>query len=1125
MRVWLIFLQAALLAACAPTDMALPPTLQAGLSQASASAGEPPEKALQGWLTEAHDLCNALRSVDERAYHDQCARSSRAQFLKAVAEEYRLHLNAVPDTATASARQPRGWADATGLSDAERRRAFGTIEQRLDGIAQEMAGHIDRSYWTGKVQAIARLEVLAQDMRQAISKPSLAPGDALELLPAAVLQADIQDTKRLLRVRQQGHALFPTPAGELTIAALNDHVVRVEAILSAQRAAWPGAHSGEIGKVFDVAAFDLARAGAAARERAWSKKQVEIHAAALGGLIDPDAAKPPIAGPPGRDWRVHDALFMKDADPTAYVAANAALYAEYDAMRREGRLGQPPPTFDRWRAGLMSDSGLVRAVHLATVEPDRFQPAFGFSDLLVQDLGVELRERRATHQTSKTIEAFDAMPPARKESLTERALFVRFASESYPQGSATMPKALRIRFDENVRAVSNESTQRIQSMVDRLFAITDKLVARPEAADTATVRDLAAVRHDLLQACTAHLDLLHHWEPERGVDLSADHDRLKDTYALLDFLRRGLGGDTREPRPDGDDPDPAPPSKPGGSPHSPRNGGGGVSPEETHWQAPAPGEQATSRSLYVDPKSAMAMARAQATLDDLESQLGARFASLETAANVPTTRTAAAINRSLARRTVADATFGRDRAAFDSMATSSEPRLPEGMPPTWETLIKSDEPGYPTFVFETEVRDFKTFKAVGGGIHLGATAALAASSAMAPSTVLRYDARTERLVLVPPPGGTMSRTLPMSEPIDASTLKALYLYVLSGHNLGVSIGWTGVVAKRDSAATPVLLDRMFVDTTVGQDLILADSIPWSLHLPKLPNGRVNPVRGPFCVAYRAFEKSSGTSLRDFLVNMGPVLDEAQDEEAWMPEMIVKYKESDEFTPAATSAQARAFQNWLQARLKTDEGELLSTGQISREVILLKAAGIAMKDKQLQQLAALGAVLRHRTGVSTDQVHSDAALAAGALIFDLLPRTTLAVLWDNDSSIRLHETGFSVDGTLHWRYAKRSMVFTKEEVSFRSLVDRDNEVFDIDDLNTIANGALQSQAMQKAYPPLARIDRDARVAALLRWARANANTVRMDLSALADVASFSRRTPTPDAIIRARSSGESTCPRS
>src|SRR6185503_107006 len=92
--------------------------------------------------------------------------------------------------------------------------------------------------------------------------------------------------------------------------------------------------------------------------------------------------------------------------------------------------------------------------------------------------------------------------------------------------------------------------------------------------------------------------------------------------------------------------------------------------------------------------------------------------------------------------------------------------------------------------------------------------------------------------------------------IDPASLKALYRYAAGDHNLGVSIGWTGTRVERDDNS-PILLDREFVDTKVGQDLILADQIPWKLYEVQ-PEGwsGANPIADSFCKARKEWDDQS-----------------------------------------------------------------------------------------------------------------------------------------------------------------------------------------------------------------------------------------------------------------------------
>jgi hypothetical protein len=66
---------------------------------------------------------------------------------------------------------------------------------------------------------------------------------------------------------------------------------------------------------------------------------------------------------------------------------------------------------------------------------------------------------------------------------------------------------------------------------------------------------------------------------------------------------------------------------------------------------------------------------------------------------------------------------------------------------------------------------------------------------------------------------------------------------------------TGDLRVAQVGGAAVLLDPHFVDTPVGQDLYLADKIPWKLGDPALPNGEANP-------ASKSFQRANEKHLAD-----------------------------------------------------------------------------------------------------------------------------------------------------------------------------------------------------------------------------------------------------------------------
>tara|TARA_R110002096_G_scaffold169222_13_gene340800 strand:+ start:11461 stop:14895 length:3435 start_codon:yes stop_codon:yes gene_type:complete len=169
------------------------------------------------------------------------------------------------------------------------------------------------------------------------------------------------------------------------------------------------------------------------------------------------------------------------------------------------------------------------------------------------------------------------------------------------------------------------------------------------------------------------------------------------------------------------------------------------------------------------------------------------------------------------------------------------------------------------FDFRTEVKQPRNFRALGGGIHLGETAEV--SGDFSDKALIFEEGKG---LFFRDPKGKEWMIDSESDPVD---LKALYRFAISGRNAAISIGWgterTSVFDQPESPGQTVLLDPYLVDTSVGQDLILADTIPWSFDEPKLPNGRDISFSKQFRDAYQEFRDNDAQELRSVVENVQP----------------------------------------------------------------------------------------------------------------------------------------------------------------------------------------------------------------------------------------------------------------
>ena len=526
-----------------------------------------------------------------------------------------------------------------------------------------------------------------------------------------------------------------------------------------------------------------------------------------------------------------------------------------------------------------------------------------------------------------------------------------------------------------------------------------------------------------------------------------------------------------------------------------------------------------------------------------------------------------------------------------TLASITEPRLPPSMENrSWDTLRDTRVASTgtaPVFNFAQEVRDFKFFEAVGGGIHLGGRLRVTGDFKR---SVVRYDAATQRLLLLDFSGDADYPAVRELAQIDPQSLKALYRYAQSGNNLGVSMGWTGSEIVRVGDMSPVLLDREFVDTRVGQDLMLADQIGWELYERK-PNGWIaaNRIADPFCKAHKEFLASRKSDFESEMATLSSwaetrVRFTGEGREAALARMSWTERYADPFRYAVLKSQTvaemvavlksmstrdqveAAFQPEFAEEIRkeaAEKGVTLTSGQ--RREILDKAMTDQTKSirkylfpmiSRLDQddgkaTAAQMAIpstvgrVRWKEGAS----RSDLELAAGALeasmgakvieeeranvakalgrakaasdaevlayvLYHLLPSTTLAVMWDEDTELTRMSSGVSLQNRMTYKYATHYREYSPitEVLVAHAPSDPEKTAKTIPSLTNVANGALGDGSLAEAFPPLKRVQAYAQIVALLRWAiqQQGDELGGLDLSDLIWVDSFDpKRTPTPD----------------
>jgi hypothetical protein len=430
----------------------------------------------------------------------------------------------------------------------------------------------------------------------------------------------------------------------------------------------------------------------------------------------------------------------------------------------------------------------------------------------------------------------------------------------------------------------------------------------------------------------------------------------------------------------------------------------------------------------------------------------------------------------------------------------------------WAGLInpESNSP----YDFEREVVPGKSVKPLGGGIHLGRTGELKSSDTDTKRLVLRYDPRTSELYLLGDNGQRYSYG-----PVSPEVLKALLQFAVSGHNAAVSVGWAGEKTIEDTfpSKEAVLLHPIFVNTPIGQDLIIVDSIPWDLSKEKLPGGADNPIHAQFAAVYSPYEAKkeaeSGQKLLD-LTNRAKRIEAMPDSalaSKFKDDNIVGYLVGLLLQSKETSAALSEFSSTAEEQPNPK----------TRQAMLSLSKVVAREDNSYRALQLVAELMMEGSGPNDEwldlwifaagKLHPSAKSAEVALAaYGLSSDTTIAVLIDAPVSITLQNGHILLQGDMVWKYLTTDSVHPRR----RAAAEADRYAAgDIVELESVVQPHFAE--LREAYPPLNRVNDYARILALLRWCLRKDNIAGVDLTALSNVASSSPETPTPSFVERSK----------
>jgi hypothetical protein len=726
-------------------------------------------------------------------------------------------------------------------------------------IAESSRAYAEASYFgymEGAARAEARLELVHEALRGAVDgvlPESLA--DPLALLSTEEAQAVLTETRRLQRTIQRNLALVPdVPEFEVAAEALAEQAQRLERVITT------GVTKSDLAGV--VRQIDPEKAKALhTRIESQLSERVERHMKVwadrfVGLPARVDTWRGP-RGPPTpdprypRSHRVLAAIKELGRNPTDAIRAFAALRAEhiefYRSVDAEGgqmaklwRYGRNNPR--AWMMSLMSPRDLAvasDALQRAAAVGPTVEIAEGWVELV--DAARQLQDAiLAEHEARKVIGSGHppGYPPGRPPSVRlaaeryilswserpatpiEQQLRLQVARQMFADIDA-MPSAVRAELRDVVGKIVDAEAERTRSILLSLYGsdgqggLLDRAARSTERLSDIEMQALATAKARAERASEIVAERVA--AAERDGFIGIEPERWNE-------IRGWFGRFGRDAPPAG---------VASGSPRPVQPGSGGAV------------------FLFADAELESNFVKLQETLQQAE-------ASLQRAEGVAQRSIVPPLVGEQQGRAVANRlNWSNGEFRFDGMRLQPEsaatPRYPEELS-KWRGFFDTD--GKP-FDYSKYVQNFTNFRGVGGGIHFGETTTPAPGldETVERGALLSYDDAPGMIRLRLVTGEVYSYG-----PVEPRVLKALYSYVTAqpGINLAITIGATGEGRIGSGVdGSPVLLDPRFVDNPVGQELYLADIVPWSLDAPTLPNGEANPASAEFAKALEAFREDQG----------------------------------------------------------------------------------------------------------------------------------------------------------------------------------------------------------------------------------------------------------------------------
>ena len=975
----------------------------------------------------------------------------------------------------------------------------------------------------------AKVMVLHRDLAHALGNnaKALLPVEPLAILEESALKAARDGASSDHHRLEEIQALFPSPELKASVESIGAYIAKIDNIIQADMPGKFHRARDALANALDNEKWEATfgeREAKIAEETARLREEFKVSMPTeKWALWQPILPNPPPFDPQHpRSEGIAKALADYIVSPHEGLLAMARLESEFQILKNlpaeaRTRLGIDGLSTEKWMAENLSDHhlNLSRAwfANLRDAAEGRLEikdPGWDLGpDSTIREylkhwhevLSSEWSRRRAGGASGAELHPFQSGTPEAAvaadhaiatldavPSAAEKAAMVRLSVERYGREVAHMPPATQLLLKDFTKASLIDAFDRTAKLYATLMVLQRQGEFGTTPVSAAEAEALAKARVTLSEAAV---------QLDRVV-----FDRGKAGFYLANGERNKLNGMIRVL---GDEPPPEEPSpSPRGPPEPPAGGPAGV--------------------MLCDPVFEAKFAEAKALVEGLLPSFRDR----------PTEPRNYGTDRG--RMVASAADLDTNRFGFDKLKNEPDrQRLDEQYRDFRGRVDPKTKKPYP---FE-QVLELKTLAPVGGGIHMGGTAS-PAPGVDVKEFVLRYDASTKALALIGPKGETYRHG-----PIEPAVLKALLQFSRTEQNCAISIGWSGATELATSAkkeGQSVFLDPFFVDTLIGQDLFLADKVPWSLDKPEIAAGVPNPIRAEFERARAAFydqqrdevvkkraaiaaylegvEPFGDTDTRRRLAGLG--------NERFVDIRIASLLES------STLNEAKAV--FLRRIGVDDEADLdrriaelrpLDSSPIAES---LRTAKMICKsfDDTPSRCDALLPLIRYkvRVGLIDGKIPKDLiqmfyALqraktpdlkpdSFGAALLQLASQTTLAILIDDPTTFSIRDKSLVLTGGMRYRYVTQHLTVDDDGVRKVDPKDSSNEVRDLDELTSLANNALPK--LTESYEPLRNVGEYARVAAFLRWATRDGNLKGLDFSGLATVATSDRgKTPTPDYV--------------